>query len=243
MTNSNSICSEICGFYNTITTRNLIKGNLILCDIDILDVKNFNWVFKRKNPIKFSHQSQDQSDPSIDFSMIVFFTFFVQWGAVPSLIISIAFSLWLGFSPKPPPDRQLEFSTRDCSGFGGIMRNSSVPDENVIDGDERSVEHWNNFLASVSNNFHWIFIFSYFYLNRVSYMYSAFIGFTITFVIGYLLSILLRILKKPGKQLIFMDASKTTINPDLFLPPKAHFIKLRNEKFETSKSWNKFVLY
>lgn len=44
----------------------------------------------------------------------------VEWGAIPALIIGIAFSTWIGFSPKPPPDRQLEFSTEDCSEFGGF---------------------------------------------------------------------------------------------------------------------------
>lgn len=53
-----------------------------------------------------------------------------QWGVIPSVLIGIGVSLWIGFSPKPPPDRQLNFSTEDCSDFGGLLKNSTVV-ENV----------------------------------------------------------------------------------------------------------------
>lgn len=51
-----------------------------------------------------------------------------QWGVIPALVIGIAFSIWIGFSPKPPPDRQLVFSTDDCSEFGGLYnKTQSTP--------------------------------------------------------------------------------------------------------------------
>ena len=43
-----------------------------------------------------------------------------EYGAVSGLIIGLGLSIWLGFSPKPPGDRQLEFSTENCSAFGGF---------------------------------------------------------------------------------------------------------------------------
>jgi solute carrier family 5 (sodium-coupled monocarboxylate transporter), member 8/12 len=49
-----------------------------------------------------------------------------QWGVIPATVIGIGVSVWIGFSPKPPTDRQLEFSTEDCSEFGGILKNSTV---------------------------------------------------------------------------------------------------------------------
>lgn len=68
------------------------------------------------------------------------------------------------------------------------------------------------------------------YLYRISYMYSAFIGFLITFILGYTISCILILLKKQGKERIYMDDSKTFINPDLFFPPKAKYIRRRNLK-------------
>lgn len=49
-----------------------------------------------------------------------------EWGVIPSLIIGIALSTWIGFSPKPPTDRQLVFSTEDCSEFGGLFNTTST---------------------------------------------------------------------------------------------------------------------
>ena len=62
-------------------------------------------------------------------------------------------------------------------------------------------------------------------------MYAAFIGFLLTFVIGYGISFILKLLKKQGKELIYTDESKTTVHPELFLPPIAHYIRKRNVKF------------
>lgn len=63
-------------------------------------------------------------------------------------------------------------------------------------------------------------------------MYAAFIGFLLTFIIGLTISAVLRFFKVQGKDPIFTDETKTTINPDLFLPPKASSIRKRNLKIE-----------
>lgn len=49
-----------------------------------------------------------------------------EWGVVPATVLGIGLSIWLGFSPKPPSDRQLEFSTEDCSAFGGLLNTTNT---------------------------------------------------------------------------------------------------------------------
>lgn len=63
-------------------------------------------------------------------------------------------------------------------------------------------------------------------------MYAAFIGFLLTFIIGITLSFILKQLNKQGKERIYTDDTKTTINPDLFMPPIAKCIRRRNVVFE-----------
>jgi hypothetical protein len=63
-------------------------------------------------------------------------------------------------------------------------------------------------------------------------MYAAFIGFILTFTIGLVLSYLLRAINKQGPERIYVDDSKTIVNADLFLPPKANAIRKRNVHFE-----------
>lgn len=63
-------------------------------------------------------------------------------------------------------------------------------------------------------------------------MYSAFIGFLVTYILGFVLSYILRALKKHGKERIYIDDTKTTIHPELFLPPIAKSIRRRNVAFE-----------
>lgn len=63
-------------------------------------------------------------------------------------------------------------------------------------------------------------------------MYAAFIGFLLTFIIGITISFILKQLNKQGKERIFTDDTKTTINPDLFMPPIAKYIRRRNVVFE-----------
>ena len=52
-----------------------------------------------------------------------------EWGVIPGLVLGIILSTWLGFSPKPPSDRQLEFSVEDCSEFGGFVNGTSSADD------------------------------------------------------------------------------------------------------------------
>lgn len=135
-----------------------------------------------------------------------------QSGVIPALFIGIGLSTWLGFAPKPPADRQLEFSTEGCSEFGGMFKNTT---STFVGDDEEK---------------------SFFYLYRISYMYAAFIGFLITFILGYVLSSILKLLKKQGKERIYLNRSQTLMNPDLFMPPKAKRIRRRNLIFQEKLS-------
>jgi predicted membrane protein len=83
---------------------------------------------------------------------------------------------------------------------------------------------------------------SYLYIMRVSYIYSAFMGFWITLILGLFFTYILKLLKKQGPELIYTDASKTVVNADLFMPPKAKSIRKRNAMYEVEKKKNE-VLY
>lgn len=63
-------------------------------------------------------------------------------------------------------------------------------------------------------------------------MYAAFIGFLITFILGYAISLILKLLHKQGIEKIYLDSSKTMMDPDLFMPPKAMSIRKRNLKYQ-----------
>lgn len=60
---------------------------------------------------------------------------------------------------------------------------------------------------------------------KVSYMYTAFIGFLITFFLGIVLSYIFKKVKKLEPELIYTEEYA-----DLFMPPKARLIRKRNVK-------------
>lgn len=74
--------------------------------------------------------------------------------------------------------------------------------------------------------------FSYNYLFKLSYLYGVVIGFLLTFIIGYLLSYILILLNKQGPERIYVDDTKTIMRAELFMPPKAKYIRRRNAVFE-----------
>lgn len=61
----------------------------------------------------------------------------------------------------------------------------------------------------------------YFYLYRLSYLWSVVLGYIVTFVIGYGTSLILLWLGYGGTERIYLDSGKTCINTDLFSPPVA----------------------
>lgn len=69
-------------------------------------------------------------------------------------------------------------------------------------------------------------------------MYAAFIGFSLTFILGYVFSYILKLLKRQGRELIYTDETKTIVKDDLFMPPIAKMIRKRNAVFELERSKN-----
>lgn len=74
--------------------------------------------------------------------------------------------------------------------------------------------------------------FSYFYLYRLSYLYSVVIGFVITLTIGYLASRLFEKLNIDGTDRVYINGDKTTLNYDLFFPPIARRLRIQHAKRE-----------
>ncbi|XP_029048064.1 putative sodium-dependent multivitamin transporter [Osmia bicornis bicornis] len=124
-----------------------------------------------------------------------------QQGAVIGLMISLIFSLWIGFGqPKPPIPNKVHATATEC---------------NVTfyhDYEESLNLHFQN---GESNDD------SYFYLYRISYMWYCPIGSVLSFVAGWIFSWLFdRISKEERKEL----------NPDLFTPILASRVRKRRSK-------------
>jgi hypothetical protein len=51
----------------------------------------------------------------------------------------------------------------------------------------------------------------------------------------------LKLLKKQGPELIYTDASKTVVNADLFMPPKAKLVRKRNAIFEAERKKDEII--
>lgn len=76
-----------------------------------------------------------------------------------------------------------------------------------------------------------IIIFRYIWLFKISYLYYAPIGFCISFFGGWIFSLLLDSLGLGGTQTIYLANNPNVINADLFSPPIASRIRLRNAKY------------
>lgn len=93
----------------------------------------------------------------------------------------------------------LDFSVEDCDRFGGF--NNTTPMVLALKANQPDSD--------------------YFYLYRLSYLWSVVLGYILTFVIGYGMSLILIWLGYQGTDRIYLDSSKTCINTDLFSPPVA----------------------
>ncbi|XP_058449666.1 putative sodium-dependent multivitamin transporter [Malaya genurostris] len=134
------------------------------------------------------------------FSMGMFTKRANQRGVITGLLIGMSFSLWIGFGQPKPPLKMLDFSVEDCSRFGGYNSSTISP---IIRAPESD----------------------YFYLYRLSYLWSVVLGYLVTFVIGYSTSLLLRSIGYQGTERIYLDNDRVYINTDLFSPPIAKRIK------------------
>ncbi|XP_076482372.1 putative sodium-dependent multivitamin transporter [Bombus vancouverensis nearcticus] len=113
-----------------------------------------------------------------------------QKGAIIGLLISLVFSLWIGFGqPKPPIPNKVNVTALNCSYADAYY-----------DHEKSSNLH---FEYQQNNND------SYFYLYRISYMWYCPLGSLISFVVGWISSWILNLI--PRKE------SKNT-QPELFTP-------------------------
>ncbi|XP_068139830.1 putative sodium-dependent multivitamin transporter [Drosophila tropicalis] len=127
-----------------------------------------------------------------------------QKGAIGGLLISLAFSFWIGFGQPKPPIISLPMSTDGCP----ITESSQSRARDIFlanlreDTDQDQEQH-------------------YFYLYRISYMWYAALGFLVAFFVGWLLSYLFAWLKWDDNRRIYQDLDCTLIKHDLFVPPLA----------------------
>lgn len=121
------------------------------------------------------------------------------------LVTGIAFSLWVGFGQPRPPLKMLDFSVEDCSQFGGYNSTTITPIVMAQRLDRPDSD--------------------YFYLYRLSYLWSVVLGYVLTFIVGYTVSLTLRWLGHQGTERIYLDNDHVYINTDLFSPPVAKHIK------------------
>ena len=114
----------------------------------------------------------------------------------------MVFSLWIGFGqPKPPPP-VLPFSTSGCSNTTLILSQSAPTDTT-----------------------------EYFWLYRISYLWYAPLGFLISFFTGWIFSAIFELCGAEVERTIYLDAKQTMINADLFSPPIARRIRLKNAEY------------
>ncbi|XP_053697408.1 putative sodium-dependent multivitamin transporter [Sabethes cyaneus] len=139
------------------------------------------------------------------FSMGMFTKRANQRGVMVGLLVGLSFSLWIGFGQPKPPLKMLDFSVEDCSRFGGYNATESSP---IVMA--QRVEREDS---------------DYFYLYRLSYMWSVVLGYIVTFIVGYGTSLMLRWLGYSGTDRIYLDNDKVYINTDLFSPPIAKRMK------------------
>lgn len=73
-------------------------------------------------------------------------------------------------------------------------------------------------------------IFRYFYLYKLSYLYSVAIGFLVTYIVGYAVSRILSAFNLSGIDKVHIDGDKNLVNFDLFFPPVAKSLRKSHTK-------------
>uniref|UniRef100_A0A2M4AFP2 Putative sodium-dependent multivitamin transporter n=1 Tax=Anopheles triannulatus TaxID=58253 RepID=A0A2M4AFP2_9DIPT len=152
------------------------------------------------------------------FSMGMFTTRANQRGVITGLLVGLSFSLWIGFGQPRPPLKTLDFSTEDCSDFGGFNETARVllpiamAQRAAVNDEPRDDS-------------------GYFYLYRLSYLWFSVLGYIVTFVVGYGTSLVLRWRGAQGTERIYLDENRIAYNTDLFSPPIARRMKQRLATF------------
>lgn len=97
-----------------------------------------------------------------------------QRGAITGFVLSLMFSLWIGFGQPKPPIPRLDVSTDGCGFNSTIMYRGS--------GGNSSIYTNLYYEPQIEENK------SYFYLYRISYMWYCPLGFLIAIITGWIVS-------------------------------------------------------
>lgn len=141
-----------------------------------------------------------------------------QRGAITGLICGIGFAMFLGFGqPKPIPPTK-SFSTDDCTEFGGIRLFTNYTEASTT-------EAVSDVLLQRSDDVEYI------WLLKLSYLWYGVFGFLITFIVGYVLSVLLDLCNMGGPKKIYLDTKRRYIDTELFSPPVSRQLKRQNARY------------
>ncbi|XP_050664371.1 putative sodium-dependent multivitamin transporter [Leptidea sinapis] len=133
------------------------------------------------------------------FTLGMFTTFATELGVSVGLLSGMAFTLWMSFGGPRPPTVKLPVSVDGCAF------NVTVPPPVTVDPNE------------------------YFYLYRISYMWTSPIGFAWVVVVGCIISLLYR------QQQPWQRAGRPHPDPALFTPPLAHILRTRLREKESAQ--------
>uniref|UniRef100_A0A034VML1 Putative sodium-dependent multivitamin transporter n=1 Tax=Bactrocera dorsalis TaxID=27457 RepID=A0A034VML1_BACDO len=152
------------------------------------------------------------------FTLGLFTTRANQRGVLLGLLIGLIFSFIIGFGgPKQPPTT-LDFRDDGCSAAG----NMTLVAEALTQAFNMTTAQPTT--ASPPIEYNWFF--------RLSYMWYCVIGFLVTLIGGYVLSLLLEVLKWADNRQIYLDHQQ--IDVDLFVPPLARRLR-RHDAEEMTK--------
>lgn len=126
--------------------------------------------------------------------------------------------MFLGFGqPKPTPPTK-SFSTDDCTEFGGIRLFTNYTTESTT-------ETVSDVLLQRNDDVEYI------WLLKLSYLWYGVLGFLITFIVGYVLSVLLDLCNLGGPKKIYLDTKRRYIDTELFSPPVSRQLKRQNARY------------
>ncbi|XP_015514250.1 putative sodium-dependent multivitamin transporter isoform X1 [Neodiprion lecontei] len=132
-----------------------------------------------------------------------------QRGAITGTLVALVFCLWIGFGQPRPGAPRLSTTDAGCNAtYPGIL-NATITEAPT------TLATWTNATTEDDPA-------SYFYLYRISHMWYSAIGFLVTFLVGWLVS---------NVERIVMKEEQPELDPDLFIPWLAGRIRKRRLRF------------
>ncbi|XP_011693528.1 PREDICTED: putative sodium-dependent multivitamin transporter [Wasmannia auropunctata] len=132
-------------------------------------------------------------------------------GTIIGMITALSVSLWATFGQPKPPIPQLPVSIEGCANSTALMLAQQMNFNSTVQPDQSS----------------------YFYLYRISYLWYNPIGLTITLTVGYVASIIVRLIQ---------GGNDIEHDPSLFMPIVARRIKRRRQDAQKTTNSQLFVL-